>query len=114
MDMDGMDDIITKAAAKCRIATPHDVVTNSECVYTFHSPYTTEKGIIVNLSTFVGTVDDLAFTAAAAAWRDCSINCRRSASRPGVSATAAAAVALVVNGLGLLMRPPGPCGHAAF
>jgi len=54
------------------------------------------------------------FTAAAAAWRDCSINCRRSASRPGVSATAAAAVALVVNGLGLLMRPPGPCGHAAF
>ena len=64
MDVDGMDDI-TKAAAKCRIATPHDAVTNSECVYTFHSPYTTEKGIIVNLSTFVGTVDDLAFTAAA-------------------------------------------------
>lgn len=56
-------DKITKVAAKCRIATPHDVVTNSECVYTFHSPYTTEKGIVVNLTSFVGTVDDLAFTA---------------------------------------------------
>ena len=53
---------ITKLAAKCRIATPHDAVTNSECVYTFHSPYTTEKGIVVNLSTFVGTIDELAFT----------------------------------------------------
>lgn len=55
-------DEITKLAAKCRVATPHDAVTNSECVYTFHSPYTTEKGILVNLSTFVGTVDALAFT----------------------------------------------------
>ena len=53
---------ITKLAAKCRIATPHDAVTNSECVYTFHSPYTTEKGIVVNLTTFVGTIDELAFT----------------------------------------------------
>jgi hypothetical protein len=60
-----MDRIIA-AAAKCRIATPHDVVTNSECVYTFHSPYTTDKGIVVNLTTFVGTVDELAFTTAAA------------------------------------------------
>ena len=53
-------DEITKLAAKCRVATPHDVVTNSECVYTFHSPYTTERGIVVNLTTFVGTVDELA------------------------------------------------------
>ncbi|KAL7542759.1 hypothetical protein ACHAXR_012827 [Thalassiosira sp. AJA248-18] len=53
---------ITKLATTCRVATPHDVVTNSECVYTFHSPYTTEKGIIVNLATFVGTVEELAFT----------------------------------------------------
>ena len=55
-------DEITKLAAKCRVATPHDVVTNSECVYTFHSPYTTERGIVVNLTTFVGTVDELAFS----------------------------------------------------
>lgn len=54
---------ITKLAAKCRVATPHDVVTNSECVYTFHSPYTSDKGIVVNLSTFVGTIDEMAFTA---------------------------------------------------
>ena len=52
-------DEITKLAAKCRVATPHDVVTNSECVYTFHSPYTTERGIVVNLTTFVGTVDEV-------------------------------------------------------
>ncbi|KAL7554828.1 hypothetical protein ACHAWF_018477 [Thalassiosira exigua] len=56
-------DEITKLAAKCRVATPHDVVTNSECVYTFHSPFTSEKGILVNLKTFVGTVDELAFAA---------------------------------------------------
>mmetsp|Transcript_14017 Transcript_14017/g.29960 ORF Transcript_14017/g.29960 Transcript_14017/m.29960 type:complete len:873 (-) Transcript_14017:46-2664(-) len=56
-------DEITKLAAKCRVATPHDVVINSECVYTFHSPYTTDEGIVVNLTTFIGTVDDLAFTA---------------------------------------------------
>lgn len=51
---------ITKNAAKCRVATPHDIVINSECVYTFHSPYTTEKGIVVNLSSFVGSVEELA------------------------------------------------------
>ena len=56
-------DAIAKVAAKCRVAPPHDVVTNSECVYTFHSPYTTDKGIVVNLTTFVGTIDELAFTA---------------------------------------------------
>lgn len=53
---------ITKLASKCRVATPHDSVINSECVYTFHSPYTTDNGIVVNLSTFVGSVDDMAFT----------------------------------------------------
>jgi ubiquitin carboxyl-terminal hydrolase 5/13 len=53
---------ITKLAAKCRVATPHDTVTNSECVYTFHSPYTTDRGIVVNLQTFVGTIDEMAFT----------------------------------------------------
>lgn len=59
-----MDEII-KLAAKCRVATPHDLVTNSECVYTFHSPYTTDKGIVVNLTTFVGTVDELALVGGA-------------------------------------------------
>ena len=53
---------ITKLASKCRVATPHDVVTNSECVYTFHAPFTTDKGIVVNLTNFVGTLDELAFT----------------------------------------------------
>mmetsp|Transcript_10448 Transcript_10448/g.16184 ORF Transcript_10448/g.16184 Transcript_10448/m.16184 type:complete len:882 (-) Transcript_10448:46-2691(-) len=53
---------ITKLAAKCRVATPHDAVTNSECVFTFHSPYTTDLGIVVNLQTFVGTIDEMAFT----------------------------------------------------
>ena len=43
------------------MATPHDTVLNSECAYTFHTPYTTDRGIVVNLSTYVGTVDSLAF-----------------------------------------------------
>jgi len=53
---------ITKLASNCRVASPHDTVTNSECVYTFHSPYTTDRGIVVNLQTFVGTIDEMAFT----------------------------------------------------
>lgn len=53
---------ITKLAANCRVATPHDTVTNSECVFTFHSPYTTDRGIVVNLQTFVGSMDELALT----------------------------------------------------
>jgi ubiquitin carboxyl-terminal hydrolase 5/13 len=63
-------DEITKLAAKCRVATPHDVVTNSECVYTFHSPHTTDKGIVVNLSTFVGTIDEMALHASSLAGED--------------------------------------------
>jgi len=54
--------VITKLASQCRMATAHDVVINSECVYTFHSPYTSDNGIVVNLTTFVGTVDELALT----------------------------------------------------
>mmetsp|Transcript_20514 Transcript_20514/g.19747 ORF Transcript_20514/g.19747 Transcript_20514/m.19747 type:complete len:876 (-) Transcript_20514:159-2786(-) len=49
-------------AKTCRVATPYDSVLNSECAYTFHSPYTTEKGIVVNLKTFIGTVEELAFS----------------------------------------------------
>ena len=44
------------------MATPHDVVLNSECAFTFHSPFTTDSGIVVNLNTFIGTVDKLALT----------------------------------------------------
>jgi len=46
---------IEKQASQCRVASPHDNVYNSECVYTFHSPYTTEQGILVNLCTFLGS-----------------------------------------------------------
>jgi len=53
-------EIITPLASKCRIATPHDAVLNSECAYTFHNPFTSEKGIVVNLTTFIGSIDDLA------------------------------------------------------
>jgi len=44
----------------CKVASPHDKVHKEECVCTFHSPYTTSNGIVVNLSTFVGTVQELA------------------------------------------------------
>ena len=55
-----MDKIIP-LASKCRVATAHDAVLNSECAYTFHSPYTTPSGIVVNLTTFIGTVESMAF-----------------------------------------------------
>jgi ubiquitin carboxyl-terminal hydrolase 5/13 len=48
--------------AACRVATPHDAVYNSECVFTFHSPFTTEEGIVVNLATFVGTCQSRALS----------------------------------------------------
>lgn len=54
-------DKITPHASKCRIATAHDTVLNSECAYTFHNSYTTPSGIVVNLSTFTGTIDSMAF-----------------------------------------------------
>jgi ubiquitin carboxyl-terminal hydrolase 5/13 len=42
----------------CRVASTHDVVYNDECVYTFHSPFSSEKGILVNLVTFLATCED--------------------------------------------------------
>jgi ubiquitin carboxyl-terminal hydrolase 5/13 len=44
----------------CRVATPYDIVYNTECCYTFHTPYTTPHGILINLNTFIGTIDALA------------------------------------------------------
>ena len=44
----------------CRVANPHDSVFNSECVFTFHSPFTSNAGILVNLQTFAGTIQELA------------------------------------------------------
>ena len=49
-------------AANAKVATPHDTVTNSECIYTFHNPYTTAAGIVVHLTTFHGSIDAKAFT----------------------------------------------------
>ncbi|GKY96919.1 hypothetical protein MPSEU_000650800 [Mayamaea pseudoterrestris] len=54
-------ELITSLASECRVAAAYDKVMNAECVYTFHSPYTTDQGILVNLNTFVGTVQNLAF-----------------------------------------------------
>jgi len=48
--------------ARCRVAAAHDIVLNSECAYTFHSPYTSDQGIVVNLETFIGTVQELALS----------------------------------------------------
>jgi len=55
-------DSIEALADSCRVATPHDVVLNSECAYTFHSPFTTTRGIVVHLNSFIGTVEELALT----------------------------------------------------
>ena len=45
---------------ECRIATPSDHVYSNECCYTFHTPYTSKKGILVNLNTFIGTIESMA------------------------------------------------------
>lgn len=52
-------EVIQSVSDQCRVATPHDGVLNSECCYTFHTPFTSKKGILVNLNTFSGTVDSL-------------------------------------------------------
>jgi ubiquitin carboxyl-terminal hydrolase 5/13 len=52
-------DEMNKLAAWCKVATPHNVVYNSECVYTFYTPYH-HKGILVNLQNFIGACDALA------------------------------------------------------
>lgn len=57
---------ITKLAKICRVAGAYDIVLNHECCYTFHSPYTTSQGIVVNLNTFMGTVQSMAFAGDAA------------------------------------------------
>lgn len=48
------------ARSNPRVAAPHDTVLNSECAYTFHSPFSSEKGIVVNLATYMGTIQELA------------------------------------------------------
>jgi ubiquitin carboxyl-terminal hydrolase 5/13 len=59
-----MEDWISKS--QFRIATTQDVVLHSECAFTFHTPFTgdegskTTAGILVNLQTFLGTVEELA------------------------------------------------------
>jgi ubiquitin carboxyl-terminal hydrolase 5/13 len=53
-------DPIQALADTCLVTTAHDAVLNSECAYTFHSPFTTTGGIVVNLNTFIGTVAELA------------------------------------------------------
>ena len=45
--------------SKCRVATPSDTVVHSECAFTFFTPFH-EKGILVNLNTFAGTIPALA------------------------------------------------------
>ena len=52
---------ILALSSKCRPAAPSNAVLNSECCYTFHSPFTSEKGIVVNLETYIGSVEELAF-----------------------------------------------------
>jgi ubiquitin carboxyl-terminal hydrolase 5/13 len=53
---------IEALASRCRVATPRDTVLHSECAFTFHSPFTTDKGIVVNLNSFIGTIQELAFS----------------------------------------------------
>jgi len=53
-------EVIERLSNQCRVASAFDAVQNHECVYSFHSPFTTDQGILVNLDTFAGTVDAMA------------------------------------------------------
>ena len=55
-------DIVESLSSKCRVATPNDTVLHSECAFTFHTPYSRDDGIVVNLNTFMGTIQELAFS----------------------------------------------------
>ena len=56
-----MHHYIQELASTCQIATAHCAVLNSECAYTFHSPYTTDQGIVVPLHPpYRGTVQEMA------------------------------------------------------
>lgn len=55
-------DEIEALAYKCRVAKPSDTVVHSECAFTFFTPFSNERGILVNLNTFAGTVPELTRT----------------------------------------------------
>lgn len=55
-------DEIEALAYKCRVAKPSDTVVHSECAFTFFTPFSNERGIMVNLHTFAGTVPELTCT----------------------------------------------------
>jgi len=52
-------DIISNYKHLAKVATPSDNVVNTECVYTFHNPYS-DNGILVNMNTFMGTIQEKA------------------------------------------------------
>jgi len=57
---DILSEVVLREPYCTRVASCHDVVYNDECVYTFHSPFSSEKGILVNLVTFIGTCEEYA------------------------------------------------------
>ena len=53
-------DAIRQQASQVKVATAYDHVYKTECVYTFHTPLTRDDGIVVNLQTLIGTVQEMA------------------------------------------------------
>jgi ubiquitin carboxyl-terminal hydrolase 5/13 len=63
--MDQIERCVRAKPEVAAVATPHDVVYHSECCYTFHSPFTTPRGILVSLRRpFIGTVESMALQGA--------------------------------------------------
>jgi ubiquitin carboxyl-terminal hydrolase 5/13 len=54
--------LIQKTSARCRTATANDAVLHGECAYTFHTPFTTPRGILVSLDSFVGMCQEKVFS----------------------------------------------------
>jgi len=50
---------IQALASQCRVATSSDTVVHSECAFTFYNPFSSPQGILVNCTTFAGTIQEL-------------------------------------------------------
>lgn len=58
--MDVINTVYKTDPSCCKKATVYDHVLNSECCYTFFNPFHEPDGILVNMSTFIGSIQELA------------------------------------------------------
>jgi ubiquitin carboxyl-terminal hydrolase 5/13 len=74
--MDVINDVVQRDPSCCKKATALDYVLNSECCYTFFNPHHEPGGILVSLSTFIGTTQELAVNPITTSSTTCSMYVR--------------------------------------